>query len=180
MSEYTVVYLRNKNTPLLKYREYPEWEEIKDLSTEQKEKLHLEREEHNKNYQKSLGCELFYLTTTPSRELNVLPWSPNPKSLTKELVDEIISFYNTEIENCKNNIVEHKDYLTRLEARIIKANIELYDKINDDIYECNDSINFWTKELEHYQHLFNKFDFLRGIMEEDSNMEDHELIYVKC
>ena len=179
MSEYTTVYLRDKNVPLLEYREQPPWEEIKDLSDDEINIIEEERKEYNRKVERSMGCELFYLTTTPSRELAVLPWSPSPKVLTKELNEEVIDFYQEEIDRCKTALKEQKENIVRLESRIVKANVELYDKIKEDIYECNNSIIFWKEELGHYQHLRNKFDFLKGIMDEDSNMEDYELIYTK-
>ena len=87
MSEYTTIYLRNKATPLLEYKEHPSWNEFKDLSDDEINKIEEERKEHNRKVERSMGCELFYLTTTPSRELAVLPWSPSPKVLTKELIE---------------------------------------------------------------------------------------------
>lgn len=92
MSEYTTIYLRNKATPLLEYKEHPSWNEFKDLSDDEINKIEEERKEHNRNVERSMGCELFYLTTTPSRELTVLPWNPSPKVLTKELLGEVIDF----------------------------------------------------------------------------------------
>lgn len=179
MSEYTTIYLRDKNVPLLEYREQPAWEEIQNLSEDEIKIIKEERQEYNRKVEKSMGCELFYLTTTPSRELTVLPWSPSPKRLTKEKLDEIICFYNGEIGDCKKAITNHKESIVRLETRIVKANVELYDKINDDIDECNENLKFWEEELERYSYLYNKFDFLKGIMEEDSNSKDYELIYTK-
>ena len=179
MSEYTTIFLRNKNVPLLEYREQPSWEEIKDLSDDEINKNEEERKEHNRNVERSMGCELFYLTTTPSRELTVLPWNPSPKVLTKELFGEVIDFYKEEIDRCKTALKEQKEDIVRLEARIVKANVELYDKINEDIYECNQSISFWTEELNHYKYLFDKFNFAKDIIDNDSNAGNYELIYTK-
>ena len=47
MSEYTTIYLRNKATPLLEYKEHPSWNEIKDLSDDEINKIEEERKEHN-------------------------------------------------------------------------------------------------------------------------------------
>lgn len=179
MSEYTTVYLRDKNIPLLEYKEELSWEEIQNLSEDEIKIIKEERQEYNRKVEKSMGCELFYLTTTLSRELVILPWSPSPKRLTKEKIDEVISFYNEEIEDCKKAIANYKESIVRLETRIVKANFELYDKINEDIDERNENLKFWEEELERYLYLYNKFDFLKGIMEEDSNSKDYELIYTK-
>ena len=84
-----------------------------------------------------------------------------------------------EIDRCKTALKEQKEDIVRLEARIVKANVELYDKINEDIYECNQSISFWTEELNHYKYLFDKFNFAKDIIDNDSNAENYELIYTK-
>ena len=44
MSEYTTIYLRNKATPLLEYKEHPSWNEIKDLSDDEINKIEVELE----------------------------------------------------------------------------------------------------------------------------------------
>ena len=75
MSEYTTVYLRYKNTPLLEYREHPSFEETRNLSKDEIMTAIHEVDEYNKNVRKSFGCELFHLSTTPSRQLDVLQWS---------------------------------------------------------------------------------------------------------
>lgn len=179
MSEYTTIYLRNKNTPLLDYKEQPSWEEIQNLSEDEIRRLRKEVDEYNRTVVKSFGCELFYLSTTPSRHLSVLPWNPSPRVLTKELLEEVIDFYKEEIEDYKKYIARNKESIAKLEARIAKANVELYDKISEEIDECYDNINSGEEELEHYQYLHSKFDFLKGIFDEESNLEEYELIYTK-
>lgn len=106
MSEYTTIYLRCKEIPLLKYKEHPSYEEYQKLSKEDLMKVNREIDEYNKQVTKSLGCKLFYLSTTPSRELTILPWSPSPSILTKGLLDEILYFYQEEIDNYKNAIAK--------------------------------------------------------------------------
>ena len=180
MSEYTTVYLRNKATPLLDYREQPSWEEIQNLSENELNQIMNEIKEHNKNVDRSLGCELFYLSTTPSRQLDVLQWSSSPQTLTTELLDRVLAFYNEEIEDYKKSIARYKATIIKLETRILKANVELYDKISKDIDEYNDSIRDLEEELENTQYLYNKFYFAKGILDNKSNAEDYELVYTKC
>ena len=180
MSEYTTVYLRSKATPLLEYREQPSWEEMQKLSEEELDKVMKEIKEHNKSVDRSLGCELFYLSTTPSRHLDVLHWSPSPRVLTAELLNEVLDFYNEEIEYYKKSIETNKATMTKLEARILKANVELYDKISRDIDEYNDNIRELEEELEEKQYLYNQFYFVKGILDNKSNAEDYELVYTKC
>ena len=155
MSEYTTIYLRCKEIPLLKYKEHPSYEEYQKLS------------------------KLFYLSTTPSRELTILPWSPSPSILTKGLLDEILYFYQEEIDNYKNAIAKNKEDIAKLEVRISKANVNLYGRISKEIDECYERINFEEEELEHYQYLYNKFAFCSSIINNESNSEYYELIYTK-
>ena len=180
MSEYTTVYLRNKNTPLLEYREYPANSGKVNLSNDEIMKIIRETEEYNRIVRKSFGCELFHLFTTPSRELDVLPWSSSPRTLTTELLDRVIDFYNEEIEGYKKSIAKYMATIAKLETRILKANVELYDKISKDIDEYNESIGFWEEELENKQYLYNKFYFAKGILDNKSNADDYELVYTKC
>ena len=180
MSEYTTVYLRNKNTPLLEYQEHPSFEETKNLSKDEIMAAIYEVDEYNKNVRKSFGCELFYLSTTPSRELDVLQWSSSPRTLTAELLDRVLNFYNEEIEGYKKSIARYKATIAKLETRILKANVELYDKISRDIDDYNDTIHDFEEDLENKQYLYNKFYFAKGILDNKSNAEDYELIYTKC
>ena len=180
MSEYTTVYLRNKNTPLLEYREYPANSGKENLSNDEIMKIIRETEEYNRIVRKSFGCELFHLSTTPSRQLDVLQWSSSPQTLTAELLDRVLAFYNEEIEDYKKSIARYKATIAKLETRILKANIELYDKISKDIDEYNESIGFLEEDLENKQYLYNKFYFAKGILDNKSNADDYELVYTKC
>ena len=175
MSEYTTVYLRHKDMPLLKKKEHPSHEECQSQSQEDLRKVDV----YNKQVTKSLGCKLFYLTTTPSRELTVLPCSPSPSVLTNVLLEEVLCFYKEEIENCKKAIAKNKEDIAKLEVRIAKTTVDLYDKINKEIDNSYENIDFEEEELEHYQFLYNKFSFLEGIIGNESNSKNYELIYTK-
>ena len=180
MSEYTTVYLRNKNTPLLEYRECPANGGRENLSNDEIMKIIRETEEYNNTVRKSFGCELFYLSTTPSRELDVLQWSSSPRTLTAELLDKVLAFYSEEIESYNKAIARYKATIIKLETRILKANVELYNKNSKDIDEYNDTIRDFEEDLENKQYLHNKFCFAKGILDNKSNAEDYELIYTKC
>lgn len=179
MSEYTTVYLRHKEMPLLKNKEYPSHEEYQSLSKEDLMEVICEIDEYNKQVAKPLRCKLFYLSTTPSRELTVLPYSPSPSVLTNVLLEELLCFYKEEIEHCKKAIAKNKEDIAKLEVRITKTTIDLYDKINKEIDNCYENIDFEEEELEHYQFLYNKFSFLEGIIGNESNSKNYELIYTK-
>ena len=180
MSEYSTVYLRNKNTPLLEYREYPSNAGTENLSNDDIMRIIRETDEYNRIVRKSFGCELFHLSTTPSRELDVLQWSSSPRTLTTELLDRVLAFYSEEIEGYRKAIARYKATIAKLEARILKANVELYDEISKDIDEYNDSIRDFEEDLEVKQYLYNKFYFAKGILDNKSNAEDYELVYTKC
>ena len=180
MSEYTTVYLRSKATPLLDYREHPSFEETRNLSKDEIMTAIHEVDEYNKNVRKSFGCELFHLSTTLSRQLDVIQWSSSPQILTAELLDMVLAFYNEEIEDYKKSIARYKATIAKLETRILKANVELYDKISKDIDEYNESIGLLEEDFENKQYLYNKFYFAKGILDNKSNAEDYELVYTKC
>ena len=179
MSEYTTIYLRCKEIPLLKYKEHPSYEEYQKSSKEDLMKVNREIDEYNKQVTKSLVCKLFYLSTTPSRELTMLPWSPSPSVLTNVLLEEVLCFYKEEIEHCKKAIAKNKEDIAKLEVRIAKTTVDLYDKINKEIDNCYENIDFEEEELEHYLYLYNKFAFCSSIINNESNSENYELIYTK-
>ena len=180
MSEYTSVYLREKTIALLSCRDYPSGDEIVGKTEEELRALYNEVRAYNESVEDSFGCELFYLTTTPSRQLSVLPWSPEPKPLTKDLLNVIIDYYNEEITSYEGIISKRKEDIERYETRIIKATADLYDKIEEDIFHCKRSIEECREEISEKKLLCSKFEFLRGIMELDSNSDRYELIYTKC
>ena len=99
--------------------------------------------------------------------------------VTKGLLDEILYFYQEEIDNYKNAIAKNKEDIAKLEVRISKANVNLYGRISKEIDECYERINFEEEELEHYQYLYNKFAFCSSIINNESNSEYYELIYTK-
>lgn len=180
MSEYTSVYLREKTAPLLSFRDYPTAEELEGKSKEEIQATYQEVQTYNNTVVETFGCELFYLTTTPSRRLDVLPWSQDPKPLTKSMLEEVIDFYNEEISSYKRIITERKDDIERYEARIVRANADLYDKIDEDIFDCKRSIEECREEMDELKLYCSKFRFLQGILEDKSNSERYELIYTKC
>ena len=180
MSEYTTVYLRSKDKPLLEYKDYPSGEETHGLEDKDIHKLIKEVEEYNNIVHNSFGCRLFYIGTTPSRELDVLPYSPDPKPLTKNLLDDVLDVYKERINDYKESIVNSKEIIERLEKRIVKANLEIYDKIAKEINQHNESIVFLEEEIDNYQYYYNKFYFLNGILEGNSTFDNYELIYTKC
>lgn len=63
MSEYTTIYLRRKEIPLLKYKEHPSYEECQKLPKEDLMKVNREIDEYNKQVTTSFGCKLFYLSS---------------------------------------------------------------------------------------------------------------------
>ena len=180
MSEDTTIYLRNKKRPLLKYKNYPTREETKGLEEKEINKLIQEVEEYNDIAFESFGCMLFYLCTTPSRELDFLPYSKEPRILTKDLLNDVLDFYDEKINDYKKILIKDKENIEILERRIVKANLEIYDRIDSEINELKENIEYLETEIYNYQYYYNKFYFLKGIFGFSSNTENYELIYTKC
>ena len=88
----------------MEYREYPSFEETSNLSKDEIIAAIYKVDEYNNNVRKSFGCELFRLSTTLSRQLDVLQWSSSPRTLTVEQLDRVLAFYNEEIEDYKRAI----------------------------------------------------------------------------
>ena len=83
------------------------------------------------------------------------------------------------VDILKKAIAKNKEDIAKLEVRISKPNVNLYSRISKEIDECYERINFEEEELEHYQYLYNKFAFCSSIINNESNLENYELIYTK-
>lgn len=178
MSEYTNIYLRKKGVPLLKYRTIAD-EDTSSLTKEEYFSLVEEVKAYNKSINEGLGCELFYLGTTPSRQLQVLPWSPDPQLLTTQMLQEILDFYSEEIEKEMQYIKRNEEELRILEDRIRSADVKLYDKIDQNIFETRSSINDSNDTLEELRSLMRRFEFVANMMQDTDNAERYELVYTK-
>ena len=136
-------------------------------------------EAYNKAVNEGLGCELFYLGTTPSRQLHVLPWSPDPQLLTTQMLQEIIDFYSDKINEEMQFIKRNEEELRVLEDRIRFADVKLYDKIDQNILETRSSINDCNETLEKLRSLISRFEFIANIMKDTDNAERYALVYTK-
>ena len=96
------------------------------------------------------------------------------------MLEEIIDFYNEKISSYEKIIFERKEDIERYEARIVRAKADLYDKIEEDIFDCKRSIEECKEELDELKFYCSEFRFLQGILDNDSNSERFELIYTKC
>lgn len=70
--------------------------------------------------------------------------------------------------------------LDTLERRILKADVKLYGRINEDIETAKDCIKDILEELDGWQYHYRRFVFVRDIMSEGRNSYSYELIYTKC
>lgn len=102
------------------------------------------------------------------------------QTIEKKMLEEIIDFYNEEITSYERIISERKEDIERYEARIVRANADLYDKIEEDIFDCKRSIEECQEDLDEQILYCSKFRFLQGILENNSNSDRYELIYTKC
>ena len=178
MSEYTTFYLRYKAAPMLEYKDSPSYEEVINLSESERKKLAQEINDHNDRVSESWGSELLCLSTTPSRQLSIIPWTEDPTIVTHDLLERIISFYEEEINECNRYIDSYKKKILVLEDRFAKATPAIYDKISSEIEACQDSLESWNKDLEEHQYHRCKFEFLMEIL--NNLNQDYELIYTRC
>ena len=178
MSEYTTIYLRKKGEPLLKFRSILS-EETSGLTREEYISLLEEIHTYNKTVHEGLGCELFYMCTTPSRQLNVLPYSEDPSLLTSDMLSAILDFYSEEIEEEKQFIKRYEEELRVLEDRIRAADVKLYDKIDQEIFETKATIKDCRETLEELHFLSSRFEFVANMMKDEDNLNNYELIYTK-
>lgn len=178
MSEYTVLYLREKGKPLLKYRSMAD-EKTSCLTKEEYSSLYEEVMAYNRSINEGLGCELFYLGTSKSRELQCLPWSPDPQLLTTQMLQEILDFYTEKIVMWQGHIKRNEEKLVVLENRIRTVNIKLYDHIDHEISSLKTYNNESRETIEDLQLLRSKFEFIHNIMSEEDNAKRYELVYTK-
>ncbi|MCQ2188220.1 MAG: hypothetical protein MJY73_07770 [Bacteroidales bacterium] len=178
MSEYTAIYLRKKGEPLLKYR-HISWEDTVEMTKEEVVALHDEVHEYNRKVDAELGCELFCLNTTPSRQLEVLPYSEDPRLLTTDMLAEILGFYDEEIEERRQFIKMDEEELIVLENRIRMADVKLYDKISQEIFEIKNGLPENRETMEELRSLRGRFEFVANMMQGKDNAEKYELVYTK-
>lgn len=180
MSQYTHIYLREKGKPILSLRRYLSLAEKKQgLSEEQIEASYAEVDAYNETARKSFGCELFYLDTTPSRQLEVLPYSEEPRLLSKDILNDILSFYEEEIQELKDIIAKERSQLEIKEKRILLASPRLYKLISKEIEEHKDYIEECQNSLKERHYFYNEFVFLNELADNPSN-SNYELVYTNC
>lgn len=177
MSEYTTFYLRYKAAPVLEYKNYPSYEEVINLSESERKQLAQETNDYNDRVSESWGSELFCLSTTPSRQLSLIPWAESPQVVTINLLEKIMYFYAEEIDECHRYIDSYHNKILVLVESLATANPSIYDKIISDIEACQDCINSWNEDLEKYQYHRHKFEFLMEILKNLN--KDYELVYTK-
>ena len=124
---------------------------------------------YNETVRKSFGCELFHLETTPSRQLEVLPYSEEPRPLPKDILNNILSFYEEEIQELNDIITKEKSQLEIKEKRILLASPGLYKVISQEIEEHKDYIEECQKSLKEWQHFYNEFVFINELADNPSN-----------
>ena len=115
---------------MLEYKDSPSYEEVINLSESERKQLYHEITELNDRVTDSFGAVILTLSTTPSRELSIIPCAEYPKVVTLDLLERIISFYKEEIDECHKYIDSYKKKRLVLEERFAKANPEIYDKIS--------------------------------------------------
>lgn len=125
------------------------------------------------------GLELFFLSTTPSRELTALPWTDKIKPLTNEILEDVFSFYKDEIKSFEDLILANKSKKSRLETYIIKCEKSLFDQIEEEIEEIDHDNSSIQDDIDELKYHLSMFEFAKSIIDDNVNSE-YELIYIKC
>lgn len=95
------------------------------------------------------------------------------------MLQEILDFYSEEIEEEMQYIKRNEEELRILEDRIRSADVKLYDKIDQNIFETRSSINDSNDTLEELRSLMRRFEFVANMMQDTDNAERYELVYTK-
>mgnify|MGYP003302094043 CR=1 FL=1 len=89
-------------------------------------------------------------------------------------------------EGSSNSVPQEMQYIKRneeelriLEDRIRSADVKLYDKIDQNIFETRSSINDSNDTLEELRSLMRRFEFVANMMQDTDNAERYELVYTK-
>ena len=117
---------------------------------------------------------------TPAQEvIPTKPYSEDPSLLTSDMLAEILDFYEEEIEEEKQFIERYEEELIVLENRIRAADVKLYDKIDQEIFETKATIKDCRETLEELRFLSSRFEFVANMMQDKDNAEKYELVYTK-
>ena len=117
---------------------------------------------------------------TPAQEvIPTKPYSEDPSLLTSDMLAEILDFYSEEIEEEKQFIKRYEEELRVLEDRIRAADVKLYDKIDQEIFETKATIKDCRETLEELRFLSSRFEFVANMMQDKDNAEKYELVYTK-
>ena len=95
------------------------------------------------------------------------------------MLAEILDFYEEEIEEEKQFIERYEEELIVLENRIRAADVKLYDKIDQEIFETKATIKDCRETLEELRFLSSRFEFVANMMQDKDNAEKYELVYTK-
>ena len=102
---------------MLEYKDSPSYEEVMNLSESERKQLAHEINDFNGRVSDSWGAEVFTLSTTPSRQLSLIPWAESPQVVTLDLLERIMSFYAEEIDECNRYIDSYQKKILDLEER---------------------------------------------------------------
>lgn len=153
---------------------------------------------------------LLWMTTTPTRELtsevdlvyaggyNYLLEGDDAKTkhkevieseygyytlLTNEKLEEIITFYTSEINYINEQIKYYKGTIQQFQELLVKATtVEIYERIQEDIHSHISTLSHLKEDLEEYQHyknlwLYSVQKIYELVTEIPKNKDKFELIY---
>jgi Fe-S cluster assembly scaffold protein SufB len=105
--------------------------------------------------------------------------------LTKEKLDEIISFYDRTIVDVSSRINKQEEEIEKLEKMLpLSSNTEVFDRIREEMNDSYYLFNELTESLEEYQNIRNKwifsvFEVFENNKAYSSIYEDFELVYYR-
>lgn len=133
------------------------------------------------------GIVVLEMYTTPARELfdnvDLVSCSEDYVFLTKDKLDEIISFYSDEAERFKSYASREENNLSRLERMVKEASsAEVFNEILEKMSDAESEINFWEEEAETAELWRNQWQFAKNLLELQfdygTSTNPYELVYI--
>lgn len=133
------------------------------------------------------GIVVLELYTTPARELydnvDLISYSEDYVVLSDAKVDEILSFYNSEIDRFKAYTIKERNKVNRLERTLKDAgSTDVFNEILNKLSDAEEDISYWEEEMEAVKSQRDGWLFIRDLLELQYDFEKkdnpYELVYI--
>lgn len=133
------------------------------------------------------GIVVLELYTTPARELydnvDLISYSEDYVVLSDAKVDEILSFYNSEIDRFKAYAIKERNKVDRLERTLKDAgSADVFNEILNKLSDAEEEISYWEEEMEAVKSQRDRWLFVRDLLELQYDFEKkdnpYELVYI--